>query len=816
MREEWLGSALARARRYRWAVVVGCVVIVAAALPFARRTAINPDVLDLLPRQGGAVRAFQSFLVHFGTLERLYLVFEAPPDNSIGEHRDYVDRYVEALRRAPEIARTEGPLLTADRDWTYLLDHQLLLLSGPQLDEALARFKPPAIDTALLNARDRLSLPSGAMKSLVRQDPLGLLSILREHLGPDTLALAPLQTQEGIVSADGRMRLVIAVPTQPPFDTSFCRRLMTRLDGIERDLRRDPALAASAGVHVSILGGYRQAVEAEQLIRREATLNVVSSLAGILLLLVITFRSVWLLLAGAVPMVIAVVITAAIYAAAHTPLSVAAASAASLLFGLGIDGVVLLYMRYLEERQSAPTDVEAVRRLGSAGASVLLGMATTAATFFAMTLVDFPSLQQLGLLIGIGMIAGAPFTLFLIPAMLPKHVRARPPVLAKWIGAIVTRRRTIAIVTILLTAGLAAAIPRLHVDLRLERLQLETPAARLERDMAARFSLPRDVVLLLGEGPDLQSQLASQEDARRALSARVPNAVVLSPTLLLPAERDQEMVRDRLRATGLTPEAARIALEKSSASAGFRSDALAPFIDRLPAVLDRNTRLTYEGYRDHQLDDLLSSTIARAGDTFFTVSYVFLRDRVPPGVIEAAVRGASPSLQVTGLPVVNLAIEQNVRRQFVKGIVLGTIGVFALIVLTFRDLRRSLLALLPMALSVIWTTGALALFGVTVDLFSLFGALAFLGVSVDYGIHLVHRLASDPSESVVTALQKIAPANFVAAGIAVLGCGTLVTSSYPPLHSLGLVSVIGVTASLLASVLVLPACLLESQQRDLK
>jgi predicted exporter len=811
MREEWLGSALAKARRYRRTGIGGCLVIVAAALPFARRTAINPDVLDLLPRQGGAVRAFQSFLVHFGTLERLYLVFEAPSGSSIAEHREYVERYVQALRRAPEIARTEGPILTADRDWTYLLDHQLLLLSGPQLDKALSRFQPPALDAALLSARDRLSLPSSAVKSLVQQDPLGLLSILREHLGPDTLALAPLQTQEGVVSADGRMRLVIAVPTEPPFDTSFCRSLMRRLDEIERDLRRDPTFAASEGVRVSVLGGYRQAVEAEQLIRREALVNVVSSLAGILLLLVIVFRSIWLLVAGAVPMLIAVLITAAIYAAAHTPLSVAAASAASLLFGLGIDGVVLLYMRYLEERQSAD-DVQAVRRLGGAGASVLLGMATTAATFLAMTFVDFPSLQQLGLLIGIGMIAGAPFTLFLIPAMFPKRVRARPPVLAPWLGAIVTRRRTIGVTTVVLTAALAMAIPMLRVDLRLERLQLETPAARLERDMAARFSLPRDVVLLLGEGADLDSQLSAQEDARRALSERVPEAVVLSPTLLLPPEREQQVVRDRLQGARLSPDAVRIALEKSSANADFRADAFKPFIDRLPAVLDPASRLTYEGYREHQLDDLLSATIVRSGDKFLTVSYVFLRSPVPPNLIEAAVRDASPSLQVTGLPIVNLAIEQNVRRQFVKGIVLGIVGVFALMVLTFRNMRRSLLALLPMALSAIWTTGALALFGVTVDLFSLFGALAFLGVSVDYGIHLVHRLASEPSESVVTVLQKIVPANLVAAGIAVLGCGTLVTSSYPPLRSLGIVSVVGVTASLLAAVIVLPACLLESSE----
>ena len=115
------------------------------------------------------------------------------------------------------------------------------------------------------------------------------------------------------------------------------------------------------------------------------------------------------------------------------------------------------------------------------------------------------------------------------------------------------------------------------------------------------------------------------------------------------------------------------------------------------------------------------------------------------------------------------------------------------------------LALLPTVLGIIWGAGILAIFGVVVDLFSLFGVLAFIGIGVDFGIHLVHRYAAEGD--LTEALARIAPVNIVAAGIALLGCGTLITSSYPPLHSLGVVSVVTLIASVSGSVLVLPAML---------
>ena len=87
--------------------------------------------------------------------------------------------------------------------------------------------------------------------------------------------------------------------------------------------------------------------------------------------------------------------------------------------------------------------------------------------------------------------------------------------------------------------------------------------------------------------------------------------------------------------------------------------------------------------------------------------------------------------------------------------------------------------------------------------------MTFVGIGVDYGIHLIHRYdeLNDPAR--VTA--ELAPVIMVAGAITLLGYGTLVTSSYPPLRSIGVVSAVSVVTLVIASVLVLPAMLSEAQ-----
>ncbi len=88
---------------------------------------------------------------------------------------------------------------------------------------------------------------------------------------------------------------------------------------------------------------------------------------------------------------------------------------------------------------------------------MLLGCLTTAATFFGLTWIDVPGLQELGRLVGVGMLLGGPLTLLLVAALLPARVKRPRGLAAAWLARFVRRHRW----AILVGAGLAtaAAVP---------------------------------------------------------------------------------------------------------------------------------------------------------------------------------------------------------------------------------------------------------------------------------------------------------------------------------------------------------------------
>ncbi len=798
------------ARRKRVALCAVVAVVTLATLPVVMRLRVDPDVLNLLPQSGPAVRAFRTYLSVFGSFDRVYVVFEVPEGESIDDYAPLVDRYAELLRREPEIARVDTQLFDPGKDWSYVFDHVFMLLGPEATAGALARLAAGDMIGDLARARDRLRLPSPAIKALVRQDPFNYLGLLRERLSAANAFVRIDPTAEGYVSSDGRARLIIATPTQPPFDLGFSRRVKAVFDGAAETVRaeaaRDPGAGDATSVRIRFAGGYHLALETERLMRREAVFNLLGSLAGILVLLLLVFRSAWLLVAGALPMTVGGLLAAAVVGFRHPNVSGAAAGASALLFGLGIDGLVLLYARYLEERPTSATADEAVGRLGGSAASMLLGMFTSAATFLALTLVEFPSLRELGRIIGLGMVFGGIATFLLVPALLPFAVRPRRPLRMSWLSAFVgRRRRAILSAACLATVVLGAAAPWLRLDLSLDRLRPHTPQLAFEREIVRRFGLPEDLIVILSEGRDLEALLRTNQRLVDEVAGSGRGLSVFSAAQGLPTAASQASVADIMTRSGLTPADVRARVTRAAAAAGFTPDAFAPFLEGTPRLLNSSSLVTFEGYRQHGLGELLSPYIAQTPSGFAMAAYVHPRSPADLELMRSVVDRVGAPLRLTGMPVVNRELSTGLLPQFVAGVAIGGVAVFVLMWFTFRNLRLTALALLPTILGIIWGAGILALFGVVVDLFSLFGVLAFIGIGVDFGIHLVHRYASEGD--LTEALARIAPVNLIAAGIAILGCGTLITSSYPPLHSLGVVSVVTLATCVAGSLLVLPATL---------
>src|SRR5260221_13834119 len=128
-------------------------------------------------------------------------------------------------------------------------------------------------------------------------------------------------------------------------------------------------------MQVQFAGGHRIAVETEAVVKSETVWNTVGSLVTILPLLLIVFHSLWLVGVGSLPSGIALVVVLGAIGFTGEKLSAAATRAAAMLFGLGIDGVVLLYVAHrLALAEDPNADVPAA--ISGPSSSMLLGMWT--------------------------------------------------------------------------------------------------------------------------------------------------------------------------------------------------------------------------------------------------------------------------------------------------------------------------------------------------------------------------------------------------------------------------------------------------------
>jgi predicted RND superfamily exporter protein len=132
--------------------------------------------------------------------------------------------------------------------------------------------------------------------------------------------------------------------------------------------------------------------------------------------------------------------------------------------------------------------------------------------------------------------------------------------------------------------------------------------------------------------------------------------------------------------------------------------------------------------------------------------------------------------------------------------------VAAVVLVSFRGRPGpALLAFLPLALGCLWTFGAWGALGRPFDLLGIFTVPLLLGTGINLGAYPVHWRRLHPARGMTGTMEDVGLAMIMAAFTTSVGFGSLVTSRVPGLANDGILVAAGITACLLATVLVLPA-----------
>lgn len=192
----------------------------------------------------------------------------------------------------------------------------------------------------------------------------------------------------------------------------------------------------------------------------------------------------------------------------------------------------------------------------------------------------------------------------------------------------------------------------------------------------------------------------------------------------------------------------------------------------------------------------------------------YMRSRLHPP------RGVTASL--VGLPVLaaeaNAALSSSSRRLWT---LLAGIAAVGLVLLTvFRDRRRAIVPLVPIALATGWS--ALILFAIGIPLNPMSATLGALviAISTEFSVLMAERFRQERAAG--HALEAALARTYVSTGAAVIasgvtaiaGFGVLVVSNITMLRDFGLVTLIDLTVSLGGVLFVLPAVLALSERGD--
>ena len=106
--------------------------------------------------------------------------------------------------------------------------------------------------------------------------------------------------------------------------------------------------------------------------------------------------------------------------------------------------------------------------------------------------------------------------------------------------------------------------------------------------------------------------------------------------------------------------------------------------------------------------------------------------------------------------------------------------------------------------------GAMVLLDLPMNFMNIFVTTMIIGIGVDYGVHIVHRYRearTTPGSDLEAGLVETGSAVAISALSTMVGFGSLATSHYPGLISMGLVSILGTLSTAMVAIVVVPAWL---------
>ena len=630
------------------------------------------------------------------------------------------------------------------------------------------------------------------LKNIISTDPLGLFNRQLQAMNP-TSAQGNFEVRDGIVFLKTEKRALIFANLR--VDTKNTPALKNFEDAFlifqKEQNRKDKTL------DLDHFGTYQIAIENAQQVKEDTWFTSLISIGLIVLLLIFYFRS---LLAPAyfiLPAVFGVFSGLGLTGIVHPQISGISIATASVLLGIVLDYSFHFYTHY----KHSDDLIKTVKDISS---PMLLGSFTTITALGALLFTDSIILQNFGLIALFTLSGSVVFTLLFLPVLTDffkryvpsiKDVRPERPLAKK-------SARAILIGISAFTAIFWFQSGSIQFDADLHNLSFHSTELKKIEERYTGILPGRDkkfyIVVRAKNRETVLHQNAQIFHTLKSLEKEqhIHEIVSLAPYLI--SDRDFNQKKNEWLHFWADKKDSTIALIQSAGKEnGFSEKAFTPFFNSLEEKKRNPHEEGWEYAQNLGLDKLYYSE-----DGEFTVFTSVVVDARHVDAVKTKIRNIKRTY-IMDISELAQSMLDSVRSDFNYLLIFSALLVFMTLLLVYGRIELALLSFLPMVLSWTWILGIVGWAGIAFNFVNILIATFIFGLGDDFSIFttdgLIQRYRTGKS-----AIGSSRSAIVLSGVTTIIGTGALIFAKHPAIHSIALVSIIGIGTILFISLYIQP------------
>ncbi len=712
---------------------------------------------------------------------------------------------------------------------TAILRSALINASPDTLRAFTDKFTAKGMKKELQRTRKKLLAVSDPdFQAVIAADVLNLRDIFQPIFEEQLGKLKISSSSPYYDSADNNHRLMFIYPHGLSEDIQYSRKLIDRVRHTVRETIE--SYPSATALQFQLSGKYAQSTEATRILQWEMRMISFLACLFIITLLALVLRSFRLVVIAFFPLLAALVCAFLFARLFFNPLNPVAMMFAAILLGLGIDVMIHCTGRFFQlSEKLASMEIAACRTVVDCGPPVTIGMATTAAAFACLVFADVKALSDFGILTACGILIILAVSLFLFPAMVRvvspaarsyRKAGLRFQTLPQTLFKFSRTRPYLALgfgVFLFVASIFFAKEFRFEMDLY-KGLPDKMESLQAARTIAQTFgvSLTQNAQLYI-EAQDYETAMAFQQILDEKLESLVREGQITgfqSPSKFAVYPDKGRKMEARLHEIALLINQNQTNFDLFLDELRFKKSAhLSEYYKLVESLIPLGDISVENWARDAADVPVAGKNIRFIDDKVHLQTYVWpvndehdfsvamnvvsqFQDMTPPPGVHFQTLGTLSYFE---------HMNKIVRSDFFRVSGVSLITVTMMVLLFFRSVSQTLLALAPLAAAIPLTFAILHIFTLSFTPPSIGLMAMVIGIGIDDAVHILARTRNADPIDHNEIFKSIAPVLTLTTVSTTIGFGALLLSRFYSIRMIGLAVAIGVLSSLLFTMLFLPS-----------